>query len=265
MGLHTSVERIAIYKENEIEKIRLAAQAAAQVLDRLCQAVQPGMSTLDLDNLAECFIRETGGRSGSLNYHGYPRQVCISLNDEVVHGIGRADRIIQFGDLVSLDVVVALDGYYGDNARTVCAGGEPDPLARRLLEATEAALQAGIEAAQEGNTVNDIGAAVQRVAEGAGFQCVRDMVGHGCGRHMHEPPEVPNFRQRRKTPRLEPGMVLCLEPMVNAGTWEIEIDRQDQWTCRTLDHSPSAHFEHQVLITRKKPEILTLCPKTPTA
>ena len=259
------MEHVTIYKENEIEKIRLAAQASAQVLDRLCAAVQPGMSTLDLDHLAECFIRETGGRSGSLNYHGYPGQVCISLNDEVVHGIGRADRIIQFGDLVSLDVVVALDGYYGDNARTVCAGGQPSSLASRLLETTEAALMAGIEAAQEGNTVNDISTAVQRVAEGAGFQCVRDMVGHGCGKHMHESPEVPNFRQRRKTPVLQPGMVLCIEPMVNAGTWEIEIDRHDQWTCRTLDHQLSAHFEHQVLITRKKPEILTLCPKKPIA
>ena len=131
------MEHITIYKEAQIEKVRLAAQAAAQVLARLCDAVQPGMTTLDLDNLAECFIRETGGRSGSLNYCGYPRQVCISLNDEVVHGIGRADRIIQFGDLVSIDVVVELGGYYGDNARTVCAGGDPDPLSARLLETTE--------------------------------------------------------------------------------------------------------------------------------
>ncbi len=259
------MEHVTIYKESEIEKIRLAAQAAAQVRDRLCDAVQPGMSTLDLDNLAECFIRETGGKSGSLHYHGYPGQVCISLNDEVVHGIGRADRIIQFGDLVSLDVVVELGGYYGDTARTVCAGGQPSPLAKNLMDTTQAALMAGIEAAVEGNTINHIGAAVQKVAEAQGFSCVRDMVGHGCGKHMHESPEVPNFKVRGRTPRLEAGMVICIEPMVNAGDWEIDIDAKDQWTCRTSDHSLSAHFEHQILITKKKPEILTLCPKKPTA
>ena len=259
------MEHITIYKEAQIEKVRLAAQAAAQVLARLCDAVQPGMTTLDLDNLAECFIRETGGRSGSLNYCGYPRQVCIALNDEVVHGIGRADRIIQFGDLVSIDVVVELGGYYGDNARTVCAGGDPDPLSARLLETTERSLYAGIDAALEGNTVNDVSAAVQRVVESAGFSCVRDMVGHGCGQHMHEPPEVPNFKVRRRSPRLVPGMIICIEPMVNVGSWEIDIDRKDKWTCRTADHSLSAHFEHQILITKHKPEILTLCPKTPTA
>ncbi|MCQ2404304.1 MAG: type I methionyl aminopeptidase [Lentisphaeria bacterium] len=259
------VEHIHLYGEREVEKVRLAGQAAATVLDRLSDAVQPGMSTLDLDNLAECFIREVGGKSGSLNYHGFPRQVCISLNDEVVHGIGRADRIIQFGDLVKLDVVVELGGYYGDNARTVCAGGAPDLLSEQLMAVTKASLEAGIDAAVDGATVNDVSTAVQRVVETAGFSCVRDMVGHGCGKHMHEPPEVPNFRMRSKSPRLVPGMIICIEPMVNVGDWRIEIDPQDRWTCRTLDHSLSAHFENQILITKKKPEILTVCPKNPIA
>lgn len=259
-----SVERILLYNEHEVAKVRRAAQAAALVRDRLCEAVCPGMTTLDLDNLAECFIQETGGKSGSLNYHGYPGQVCISLNDEVVHGIGRADRIIQYGDLVSIDVVVELDGYFGDTAKTVCAGGAPDPLAENLLATTQKALLAGIDAAQDGATVNDISCAVQRTAEGAGFSCVRDMVGHGCGKHMHEPPEVPNFRMRAKSPRLVPGMILCIEPMVNVGDWRIDIDPEDRWTCRTVDHSLSAHFEHQILITKQNPEILTLCPKKQT-
>ncbi|MCQ2396974.1 MAG: type I methionyl aminopeptidase [Lentisphaeria bacterium] len=260
-----AVERIQLYSEREVAKVRVAAQAAAEVLSRLCDAVQPGLSTLDLDNLAGEFIREVGGRSGSLNYHGFPRQVCISLNDEVVHGIGRADRIIQFGDLVKIDVVVEVDGYYGDNARTVCAGGSPDQLSAQLMSVTEESLKAGIAAAVDGATVNDVSIAVQRVVESAGFSCVRDMVGHGCGKHMHEPPEVPNFRMRAKSPRLVPGMIICIEPMVNVGDWRIEIDAADRWTCRTLDHSLSAHFENQILITKKNPEILTVCQKKPIA
>ena len=252
---------IHIYSEKEIAGVRAACAASAQVLTRLCEVVQPGMTTLELDDLAGCFIRETGGTSGSYRYCGYPRQICISLNDEVVHGIGRADRVIQYGDLVKLDVVVNVDGYFGDNARTVGAGGAPGELAEALMTATRASLKAGIEHAREGNCVNDIGAAVENVVKNAGFSCVRDFVGHGCGLKMHEMPNVPNYRQNEKTSRLQAGMIICIEPMVNAGSWRVEVDAGDKWTVRTADHSLSAHFENQILITKKEPEILTVWPK----
>lgn len=255
-------ERITIYREQEIAGIRVAAQAAASVLAQLCEAVRPGMTTLEVDQLAGEFIREAGGTSGSYNYHGYPGQICVSLNDEVVHGIGRYDRVIQFGDLVKLDVVVRKNGFYGDTARTVYAGGEPTGLAADLMAATQEALMAGIERAREGNCINDVGGTVQRVAENAGFSVVRDMIGHGCGKKMHEEPEVPNYRRSGHSPRLRPGMVICIEPMINAGDWHVNIDPLDHWTIRTDDGTLSAHFEHQILITEKEPEILTLWPKT---
>jgi methionyl aminopeptidase len=249
--------RIHLYSPAEADGVRLAAQASAIVLARLCEAVTPGMTTADLDRLAECFIRDTGGKSAFLGYHGYPGQICVSLNHEVVHGIGRPDRFIAAGDLVSLDVGVTIGGYVGDNARTVCAGGQPRELAARLMQTTEEALQAGIAQARPGNCLNDIGDAVEKTARAARFEVVRDMVGHGCGKNMHEPPEVPNYRVPGKTPALLPGMILAIEPMINAGTWRITIDRKDGWTVRTADGALSAHFEHQILITENDPEILT--------
>ena len=249
--------RIHLYSPAEADGVRLAAQASAIVLSRLCEAVTPGMTTADLDRLAECFIRDTGGKSAFLGYHGYPGQICVSLNHEVVHGIGRPDRFIAAGDLVSLDVGVTIGGYVGDNARTVCAGGQPRELAARLMQTTEEALQAGIAQARPGNCLNDIGDAVEKTARAARFEVVRDMVGHGCGKNMHEPPEVPNYRVPGKTPALLPGMILAIEPMINAGTWRITIDRKDGWTVRTADGALSAHFEHQILITENDPEILT--------
>ncbi|OQC13074.1 MAG: Methionine aminopeptidase 1 [Lentisphaerae bacterium ADurb.Bin082] len=253
--------KIHLYSQAEVEGVRIAAQASAAVLARLCEAVTPGMSTADLDMLAESFIRETGGKSAFLGYRGYPGHICVSLNDEVVHGIGRPDRIIAGGDLVSLDVGVTIGGYVGDNARTVCAGGQPGELAAHLMQTTADALQAGIDKARPGNCLNDIGATVERIVKAARFEVVRDMVGHGCGIQMHEPPEVPNYRVPGKSPALLPGMILAIEPMVNAGTWRITVDRKDGWTVRTADGSLSAHFEHQILITENDPEILTW-PKT---
>lgn len=253
--------KIHLYSQAEAEGVRIAAQASAAVLARLCEAVTPGMSTADLDMLAESFIRETGGKSAFLGYRGYPGHICVSLNDEVVHGIGRPDRIIAAGDLVSLDVGVTIGGYVGDNARTVCAGGQPGELAAHLMQTTADALQAGIDKARPGNCLNDIGATVERIVKAARFEVVRDMVGHGCGIQMHEPPEVPNYRVPGKSPALLPGMILAIEPMVNAGTWRITVDRKDGWTVRTADGSLSAHFEHQILITENDPEILTW-PKT---
>lgn len=252
-----SRDRIILYSPEEINGIRRAARASAQVLVKLADAVCPGMSTLDVDNLAREFIAETGGKSAFYNYQGYPGQICVSLNDEVVHGIGRRDRIINPGDIVSLDVGVTIGGYVGDNALSICAGGVGSPEAMKLLEVTERSLMAGIAQAVEGNCVSDIGIAVESIARAAGYGVVRDMVGHGCGRTMHEAPEVPNFRMPGHSPMLRRGMVICIEPMINAGTWRISVDRDDKWTVRTLDGSLSAHFEHQILITKDEPEILS--------
>ena len=249
--------KINIYKGSDLEGVRVAAQASAYVLQRLCDAVTPGMSTLDLDRLAAEFIKETGGKSAFLNYHGYPSQICCSVNEVVVHGIGRADKVNNPGDIVSLDVGVTVGGFTGDNARSVIAGGVSTPLKDKLLEATRSSLEAGIAAAVPGNRVCDIGAAVEKVVKPAGFSVVRDMVGHGCGRKMHEDPQVPNYKLPGFSPELKPGMILAIEPMVNVGTWRITIDKEDGWTVRTADGSLSAHFEHQILITQKEPEVLT--------
>ena len=249
--------KINIYKGSDLEGVRVAAQASAYVLQRLCDAVTPGMSTLDLDRLAAEFIKETGGKSAFLNYHGYPAQICCSVNEVVVHGIGRADKVINPGDIVSLDVGVTVGGFTGDNARSVIAGGVSTPLKDKLLEATRSSLEAGIAAAVPGNRVCDIGAAVEKVVKAAGFSVVRDMVGHGCGRKMHEDPQVPNYKLPGFSPELKPGMILAIEPMVNVGTWRITIDKEDGWTVRTADGSLSAPFEHQILITQKEPEVLT--------
>ena len=256
--------KINIYKGSDLEGVRTAAQASAYVLQRLCEAVTPGMSTLDMDRLAAEFIKETGGKSAFFNYHGFPGQICCSINEIVVHGIGRADKIINPGDIVSLDVGVTIGGFTGDNARSVIAGGVSTPLKDRLLDTTKRSLDAGIAAAVPGNRVSDIGAAVEKVVKEQGFAVVRDMVGHGCGKKMHEEPQVPNYRLPGFSPELKPGMILAIEPMVNVGTWRITIDKEDGWTVRTADGSLSAHFEHQILITQKEPEVLT-CPNHQTA
>lgn len=248
---------INIYKGEALEGVRRAAQKSAYVLAKLCETVVPGMSTLDVDRIAADYIRETGGKSAFLNYHGYPGHICCSINDVVVHGIGRPDVIIQPGDIVSLDVGVTVDGYTGDNARSIVAGGVFTDLSKRLIETTRDALTKGIDAARAGNRVSDIGAAIEKHVVANGFSVVRDMVGHGCGKDMHEDPQVPNFKTLGPSPMLKEGMILAIEPMVNAGTWKIEIDRKDKWTVRTKDGSLSAHFEHQVLITTHEAEVLT--------
>ncbi len=249
-------QQVVVHSEREIKGIRKAAQVTASVRDRLCKAVRPGMTTLELDQLAGEMIKDTGGSSAFYNYHGYPGQVCISLNDEVVHGIGRAGRVIGLGDLVSVDVGVRLDGFVGDTARTVCVPAPTAPDSMQLLKITEESLAAGIDVTKAGNYINDIGKAVENVVRSAGFSVVRDFVGHGCGCELHEPPEVPNFAQARRGPKLLPGMVLCIEPMVNLGTERVVVE-SDGWTVHTADRRLSAHFEHMVLITNHKPEILT--------
>ena len=258
MGRQTNV---VIHTPAEIAGIRRAAAATAEVRDRLAQFVQPGLTTADVDRQAEKLIRQTGGSSAFLGYHGFPGQICISINQEVIHGIGRPERVIMPGDVVSMDVGVRLDGYVGDTALTLCAGTSPGPQVDRLLQATREALAAGVEKARAGNYINHVSTAVEAVVKRYGFSVVRDFVGHGCGCELHEPPEVPNFARRRRGEKLVPGMVLAIEPMVNCGSHRVEVDRQDKWTVRTVDGSLSAHYEHMVLITRNRAEILT-CPKT---
>ena len=244
-----------IYSKEDVEGIRSAGQKAATVLNNLCRAVRPGMSTLHLDNLAGELIKKCGGESAFYNYHGFPAQICISINDEVVHGIGRHDRIIKIGDLVSIDVGIKVNGYIGDTARTVSVGPPVGQVAV-LMSVAEKSLAAAIKVALSNNTVKDIGETVESVVSSAGFSVVRDFVGHGCGVKLHEPPEVPNYPTKKSREKLRPGMVLALEPMVNMGTHKVKIDG-DGWTVRTADGSLSSHFEHMILITDSKPEILT--------
>lgn len=248
--------RRVVHSAQDIEGIRRAARATAWVRDQLATQVRPGMTTLEIDRLGETLIRQTGGTSAFNGYRGYPGQVCVSVDDVVVHGIGSADVLVRPGQLVSMDVGVKLNGYIGDSAVTVCAGGVAPREARELLETAKQALQAGIEACRAGNFVNDISRAVEQTVQPRKYGIVRDFVGHGVGRELHEPPEIPNFSQRTRGCRLVPGMILAIEPMINLGEADVVVDR-DGWTARTSDGSPSAHCEHMVLVTENGPEILT--------
>ena len=253
--------KVIIHTPDEIVRIRRAAQLTAMVRDRLAELARPGMTTLEFDQLAGSLIAETGGKSAFLGYHDYPGNICISVNDEVVHGIGRADRVMQPEDIVSIDLGIEIDGACGDTAVTFGLGAPLPPDVAHLIEATSRALSAGIARAVSGNYIRDISAAIEAVARKAHVGVVRDFVGHGCGIRLHEPPEVPNFVAASRGPRLVPGMVLAIEPMFNLGTYRVDIDRHDGWTVRTHDGAVSAHFEHMVLITEQEPEILTW-PKT---
>jgi methionyl aminopeptidase len=250
------VAKAIVHTQEEIIRIRNAAQVTAQVRDKIAAAIEPGMSTAQLDDIAAAYIAETGGKSAFLGYCGFPGNICISLNEVVVHGIRSADRIIREGDIVSIDVGVNIDGAVGDTARTV-AVGEVSADVKRLLSGTLEALDAGIAACKVGNRVGHISSAVEKTAHTHRLGVVRDYVGHGCGIKLHEPPEVPNWSGWGSGPKLEPGMVLAIEPMLNLGTWKVVTDRSDHWTVRTFDGLYSAHFEHMVLITENQPEILT--------
>ena len=250
-----SRERIPILKGEEIRAMRRACQWSAVILKEVAEAVAPGMTTGELDRFAAERMALRGVRSTFLGYGGFPGYTCISINEEVVHGIP-GDKVINEGDVVSLDLGVTAGGFTGDNAVTVPVG-RVDAAVLKLLEVTEASLRAGIAAAVPGGHVGDIGAAVQSVAEGAGYGVVRDYCGHGVGRHLHEEPQIPNFGKRGKGPELLPGMCLAIEPMVNLGTWRVDLMR-NEWTVKTKDRKPSAHFEHTVLVTEDGPEVLTV-------
>ncbi len=252
---------IILKSERDLEAMRPACALAAVVLNEVAEFVRPGLTTRDLDAYAASRIKHYGARSAFLGYHKYPGQICISVNDQVVHGIG-GDRVLMFGDIVSLDVGVVHGGFVGDNARTVPVGG-CGLLAQKLMDATERSLYEGIAKAIPGNRISDISRAVQAHVESQGFSVVREFVGHGVGRSMHEEPQVPNFVDGGSSPRLRPGMTIAIEPMVNAGRPEVKI-LKDGWTVVTEDGSLSAHFEHTVLITEGEPEILTCPEKMPS-
>jgi methionyl aminopeptidase len=249
-------EKAIIHTEDEITGIRKAAQAAAFVREQIKILIQPGLTTKEIDTLAGRLIESTGGTSAFLGYRGFPGQICISLNDEVVHGIGSNNRRVADGDLVSFDVGVSLGGYIGDNADTVIIGTPADESAIHLIDNTRLALHEGIKAALKGNFIRDISCAVQKVAQKANLGIVREYVGHGCGVQLHEPPEIPNYKTSEKGPKLKNGMVLAIEPMLNLGTHKVKTDK-DGWTVRTIDAKLSAHLEHMILINDNKPEILT--------
>lgn len=240
--------------------MRAAGAVAATVLHEVANFIAPGITTRDVDRFAAERIKAHGARSAFLGYKKYPCHLCISVNDEVVHGLAN-NRRLEFGDIVSLDVGVYFRGFIGDNARTVPVGG-CSPLAQKLIDVTERALYEGIAQALAGQRVADISRAIQQFVEGNGFSVVREFVGHGVGRSMHEEPQVPNFVDQKPSPRLRPGMTIAIEPMVNAGSPAVRVMR-DGWTVVSQDGLPSAHFEHTVLITEAEPEILTCRERMP--
>ncbi len=239
---------------DEVDAIRSAGRVVAECLALVGRSVRPGVTSAELDAVAEEFIRARGGRPAFKGYRGFPRTLCVAINEQVVHGIPD-ERRLKAGDIIGLDVGVELDGYYADSARTV-AVGEVSPLARRLLQVTEEALHRGIGQARAGNRVGDISSAIQRHVEANGFSVVKLLVGHGIGREMHEEPKVPNYGTAGRGPRLLGGQVLAIEPMVNAGGDEV-VTLEDGWTVVTRDGSLSAHFEHTVAVWAEGPEILS--------
>lgn len=239
----------------EIEKIRTACLIVADALEGLRERARPGVTTAELDEFAEAFIRKAGGQPAFKGYRGYPKSLCASVNDEVIHGIPSRSRVLKPGDIVSLDIGVLRDGFYGDGAITVPVG-TVSPAAERLIAVAREALERGIAAARPGNRLYDISHAVQTWAERNGCSVVREYVGHGIGRSLHEDPQVPNFGAPGQGPRLRAGMVLAIEPMINAGGSETTV-KEDRWTAVTSDGSLSAHFEHTVAIMQDGPWILT--------
>jgi methionyl aminopeptidase len=246
---------ITIKNSEQIEKLRASSRIVVQALDLVAFRIQPGVSTLELDQTIGEFIHSKGARPAFLGFRGYPANSCISIDEQVVHGIP-GNRRLKDGEIVSIDIGVELDGFYGDAARTF-AVGNVDKEKLVLMQVTKEALLKGIEQARVGNRLYDISAAIQGVVEQAGFAVVRDLVGHGIGEEMHEPPQIPNYGKRGTGPRLKAGMSFAIEPMVNMGTWKVHT-LADQWTVVTDDNKPSAHFEHDIVITDAEPDILTI-------
>jgi methionyl aminopeptidase len=240
----------------EIEKMRKSGRVVRQVLDYVRTLVKPGVTTMDLERAAEQKMKDLGVKPAFKGYYDYPCVLCTSINEEIVHGIPSEKRVLKAGDIVSIDCGVVLDGYYGDAAITVPVDETIAPELKKLLEVTEASLQKGIQQVLIGNSVGDVGAAVQEFVEANGFSVVREFVGHGIGTRLHEEPQVPNFGTRGHGAKLREGMVLAIEPMVNSGKAATRV-LDDKWTAVTADGSFSAHFEHCVAVTKNGPMILT--------
>lgn len=246
---------ISIKSDKEIELMRESGKILAKVLEELEGYVRPGISTLDIDKRCHEIINSYGCIPSFLNYNGFPASLCVSVNDEVVHGIPSKDSILRDGDIVSLDCGVIYEGYHSDAARTIPVGDITSE-AKKLIEVTKQSFYEGIKFAKEGKHLHEISDAIQKYVESFGFSVVRDLVGHGIGRNLHEEPQIPNFKQRNRGPKLAPGMTLAIEPMVNAGRYDVYW-MDDDWTVVTEDRTLSAHYENTILITDGEPEILT--------
>lgn len=240
--------------DEEVGLLRESNLLVSKTLAEVAVHIQPGVTTLFLDSLAETFIRDNGGLPAFKGYGGFPNTLCTSVNDEVVHGIP-SDYVLRAGDIVSVDCGVILNGFYGDSAYTFEVG-EVDPAVKRLIEFTKASLEEGVREAVAGNRIGDVSNAVQHKAESGGYSVVRELVGHGLGRRLHEPPEVPNYGRRGSGPKMEKGLVICIEPMINLGRKET-MQMRDGWTIRTADGKPSAHFEYAVAVDKGKADVLT--------
>ncbi|MBR3872172.1 MAG: type I methionyl aminopeptidase [Paludibacteraceae bacterium] len=238
----------------EIALLRASNQLVGKTLAEVAKHIRVGVTTLELDKIAEDFIRSNGAVPGFLGYGGFPNTLCVSVNDQVVHGIP-SNYALKEGDIVSVDCGTVLNGYYGDSAYTFCVG-EVDEKVKKLLKITKESLSLGIDSAQHGNRIGDIGYAIQKHCQAAGFSVVRKLVGHGVGRNLHEDPEVPNFGKRGQGVLLKEGMVIAIEPMINMGNRDV-VQEKDGWTIRTIDRKPSAHFEHTIAIRKGKAEILS--------
>ncbi|PIU32744.1 MAG: type I methionyl aminopeptidase [Syntrophobacteraceae bacterium CG07_land_8_20_14_0_80_61_8] len=247
---------IILKSKREIEKIRKSCRVVAEILARLAEEIVPGVTTWDLTQLSEEWATRLGAVPAFKGYHGFPHALCTSVNEEVVHGIPSRERTVKEGDIISIDFGVVIDGYYGDAALTVAVGRVSDE-ASRLCEATRESLHQGIAQARVGNRLSDISHAIQAHVEARNFSVVREFVGHGIGRELHESPQIPNYGPPGRGAKLKAGMVLAIEPMINQGGPEVEV-LEDRWTAVTLDRSLSAHFEHTIAITDNGPDILSV-------
>lgn len=253
--------KIVLKNPREIEQMRLAGRLAAEILDKVADFVRPGITTGEVDRYAADLMKESGCKSAFLGYKKFPGHICISVNEEVIHGIG-GPRRIQYGDIVSLDIGIFRQGWVGDNTTTVPVGIIA-PEVQHLLDATEESLYQAISLAREGTRLGDVCASIEAYVAKRGYTVVREFVGHGVGRSLHEDPQVPNFGRKGDGPKLKAGMTLAIEPMVNMGRAEVQV-LADDWTAVTADRLPSAHFEHTVLVTKGDPEILTWREKIPS-